>query len=86
MESNKNTGGKAHGLKEIKQYDDGQPQRCLEVSATLQHGGLDSSRQVTSKTHLQERLCEARQMACLNRCTSGRFLRRIAVWSAWISD
>ncbi len=53
MLANNNTGGKPHGLKEIKQYDDGQPQRCLEVSATLLHGGMDSSRQVTSSPYLQ---------------------------------
>ncbi len=45
----KNTGGKPNGHTEMNQHADGQPHRCLEESATLLHGGLDTSRQVTSK-------------------------------------
>jgi hypothetical protein len=57
MQANNNTSGKPHGLTEIKQYDDGQPQRCLlEVSATLLNGGLDSSRQVTSNRRMRKLL------------------------------
>ncbi len=41
------------------QYDNGLPQRSLEVSDTLLHGGLDSSPQVTSKNG-----CLHRVLAC----------------------
>ncbi len=44
-----NTGGKPNGHTDMNQHVDGQPHRCLEESATLLHGGLDTSRQVTSK-------------------------------------
>jgi hypothetical protein len=40
------TGGKPNGHTEMNQQADGQPRRCLEESATLLHGGLDTSRQV----------------------------------------
>jgi hypothetical protein len=43
------TGGKLNGPTETNQHAEGQPLRCLEESATLLHGGLDTSRQVTSK-------------------------------------
>ncbi len=35
--ANNTTGGRPHGHIEIKQYDDGQPHRCLDVSTTLLH-------------------------------------------------
>jgi hypothetical protein len=42
--------GQPQGRPEMEnQYDNGLPQRSLEVSDTLLHGGLDSSLQVTSK-------------------------------------
>ncbi len=43
------TGGKPNGHTEMNQHADSQPRRCLEESATILHGGLDTSRQVTSK-------------------------------------
>jgi hypothetical protein len=43
------TGGRLNGPTEENQHADGQPLRCLEESATLLHGGLDTSRQVTRK-------------------------------------
>ncbi len=42
------TGGKLNGHTEMNQHAEGQLLRCLEESATLLHGGLDTSRQVTS--------------------------------------
>ncbi len=40
-------GGKPNGHTEMNQHADGQPRRCLEESATLLHGGLDTSRQAS---------------------------------------
>jgi hypothetical protein len=41
-----NKGGKPQRQRTEQQRGDGRPQRSLEVSATLLHGGLDSSPQV----------------------------------------
>ena len=53
------TGGRLNGPTDENQHADGQPRRCLEESATLLHGGLDTSRQVTSKSNLRLKLKNA---------------------------
>jgi hypothetical protein len=53
----KNTGGKPNVRTEMKQHTDGQPHRCREESSTLLHGGLDTSRQITSKCQISTGTC-----------------------------